>query len=109
MKHTPGPVYVSEEPSSYPVCFLEDEPCWDSRWVNVDEPIRVDAQDDAEFIAWCYNNAPVVEAAPELLDLLEMAEVWISEVLNEATYVVDEDYDQLELIRTAIAKARGES
>ena len=113
MKHTPGPVEASLLAGPYPVCICDHENFTLSWFVNADGPVRERAQDDAEFIAWCYNNAPLVEAAPAMYEALEGLRIKggcfcdASFTMNDGSH--PSHSPECEAALHALAAARGES
>ena len=110
MKHTPGPVEASENCGAYPICAVEAD--YETWYVNAAGAVREEAGDDARFIAWCYNNAALVETAPELLEAAKAARAYLTDDdarddMSDAGFA---RYDDVcDALRAAIAKAKGES
>ena len=112
MKHTPGPVEASENDGPYPmICVVEAE--YETWFVNAAGAVREEAGDDAKFIAWCYNNAALLEAAPAMYEALEAADAWITELWDwledyEGPGMAPDDEETSQKIAAALAAARGE-
>lgn len=99
-KHTPGPWTVIDKPGYYQTIRTDNHVIADVRMIG----------------GYPYNSgdAALIAAAPELLEALELAEQHLAAMhqITSETYgpeTLSQKYtESLDIIRTAIAKAKGE-
>jgi hypothetical protein len=102
-KHSPGP-WIINDGTDYPEnmgrCILSDAGT-DREWTAVG---IADKDGYAESVAYCHpDNAPLVSAAPEMLDALRLAHKALSARKGYAQSTT------ATRVRAAIAKAEGKS
>ena len=110
MKHTPGPVEASENCGPYPICAVEAD--YETWYVNAVGAVREEAGDDARFIAWCYNNALMLAAAPAMYEALEAFDA-AERIADKYGIAAEQTTEALiaahDMATAALAAAQGES